>query len=466
MTKSSAFGAGLLISSISFRATISSLLSPIYRSSSIYHFLHGYFDDQSLPATLKEVEMANRSYDRDYDRDRSRHYEDDERQGRGSERRGYEAERGQYGQEYGQGSYNEHGSNRIYENRNYSNRGYEGGSEQSQGYGYGRGNYEREDYRGGYGESGGMNYGREGGYGSQGGYGNQGSYRDSQSGQYGGGQYSSSRGDYGRQDYSRGYSGGSRGDFGSNYGSIGDYGQSQSYRSDSGYDQNYGSGYRSGDQQNYGSRSNQSFDRYSGRSDYGRGDDRGFFERAGDEVRSWFGDEEAERRRRQDARESGYGMYYGQGYSQDYSRGYGSAYSGRGPKNYSRSDERIAEDINERLMRHYEIDASDIEVHVRNGEVTLTGTVDNRRMKHLVEDIADDIAGVKDVNNQLRVNRGSTMSSNANNWGTSGHTTETGTTPGMTSGTSSAGSTPGMLGSSSSTSDTNQASRSKSSSSS
>ena len=31
-------------------------------------------------------------------------------------------------------------------------------------------------------------------------------------------------------------------------------------------------------------------------------DDRGFFERAGDEVASWFGDEEAERRRRMDAR--------------------------------------------------------------------------------------------------------------------------------------------------------------------
>jgi hypothetical protein len=32
------------------------------------------------------------------------------------------------------------------------------------------------------------------------------------------------------------------------------------------------------------------------------GDDRGFFERAGDEVRAWFGDDEAERRREQDAR--------------------------------------------------------------------------------------------------------------------------------------------------------------------
>jgi hypothetical protein len=34
--------------------------------------------------------------------------------------------------------------------------------------------------------------------------------------------------------------------------------------------------------------------------DRGRREDRGFFERAGDEVASWFGDEEAERRRRED----------------------------------------------------------------------------------------------------------------------------------------------------------------------
>lgn len=49
-------------------------------------------------------------------------------------------------------------------------------------------------------------------------------------------------------------------------------------------------------------------------------DDRGFFDRAGDEVRSWFGDEEAERRRRMDereyerermARDRGYGGYEG-----------------------------------------------------------------------------------------------------------------------------------------------------------
>ncbi|MEA3064479.1 MAG: hypothetical protein QOJ27_918, partial [Sphingomonadales bacterium] len=42
--------------------------------------------------------------------------------------------------------------------------------------------------------------------------------------------------------------------------------------------------------------------RGEGRGGYGRDDDRGFFERAGDEVRSWFGDDEAQRRREIDER--------------------------------------------------------------------------------------------------------------------------------------------------------------------
>lgn len=55
--------------------------------------------------------------------------------------------------------------------------------------------------------------------------------------------------------------------------------------------------------------------------DRDRDDDRGFFDRAGDEVRSWFGDEEAERRRRIDEREDERGEY--RGYGRDDSRGYG-----------------------------------------------------------------------------------------------------------------------------------------------
>ena len=46
-------------------------------------------------------------------------------------------------------------------------------------------------------------------------------------------------------------------------------------------------------------------------SDRGRGEERGFFERAGDEIASWFGDDDAERRRRGDQsreeREHGWG---------------------------------------------------------------------------------------------------------------------------------------------------------------
>ena len=61
---------------------------------------------------------------------------------------------------------------------------------------------------------------------------------------------------------------------------------------------------------------------WRGSSDYERGrrDERGFFERAGDEIASWFGDDDAERRRREDER-----MNRGSSANRDrtYDRGYG-----------------------------------------------------------------------------------------------------------------------------------------------
>ncbi|MCW5851474.1 MAG: BON domain-containing protein [Anaerolineae bacterium] len=77
--------------------------------------------------------------------------------------------------------------------------------------------------------------------------------------------------------------------------------------------------------------------------------------------------------------------------------------TGRGPKNYQRSDERILEDVCERLTQHGQVDASEIEVRVENGAVTLSGTVDSRQAKHMAEDAADSVSGVRDVHNQLRV---------------------------------------------------------------
>lgn len=81
-------------------------------------------------------------------------------------------------------------------------------------------------------------------------------------------------------------------------------------------------------------------------------------------------------------------------------------FTGRGPKGYRRSDERIREDICERLEDHGDVDASDIEVRVENGEVTLDGKVDSREEKRLAEDLVEFTAGVKHVNNQLRVEKG------------------------------------------------------------
>jgi len=78
-------------------------------------------------------------------------------------------------------------------------------------------------------------------------------------------------------------------------------------------------------------------------------------------------------------------------------------YAGVGPQGYQRSDERIREDVNDRLTDHPDVDASKIDVQVQHCEVTLTGYVDSRRTKRLAEDIAESVRGVKDVHNQLRV---------------------------------------------------------------
>lgn len=78
---------------------------------------------------------------------------------------------------------------------------------------------------------------------------------------------------------------------------------------------------------------------------------------------------------------------------------------GKGPKGYKRSDERITEEINQCLMDDHQIDASDIEVRVQNGEVSLTGTVSDRRCRREVEDLVESISGVCDVSNLLKVRR-------------------------------------------------------------
>jgi hypothetical protein len=80
-------------------------------------------------------------------------------------------------------------------------------------------------------------------------------------------------------------------------------------------------------------------------------------------------------------------------------------YSGRGPKNWRRSDERIREDVSEALERDPKIDASEIEVDVKDGVVILKGSVEHRRHKRMSEDVIDMIPGVKDIRNEVSVNQ-------------------------------------------------------------
>lgn len=75
----------------------------------------------------------------------------------------------------------------------------------------------------------------------------------------------------------------------------------------------------------------------------------------------------------------------------------------RGPKGFKRSDERIKEEVSEALYRDNSVDASEIEVAVQDGEVTLTGIIANRRMKRLAEDCIENISGVTDIHNEIRV---------------------------------------------------------------
>jgi hypothetical protein len=81
---------------------------------------------------------------------------------------------------------------------------------------------------------------------------------------------------------------------------------------------------------------------------------------------------------------------------------------GRGPKGYQRSDARIFEDVCDCMTDDPMLDASGIEVDVRQGEVWLTGSVASREQKRRAEDVAERISGVRDVTNQLRVTRGLT----------------------------------------------------------
>lgn len=101
------------------------------------------------------------------------------------------------------------------------------------------------------------------------------------------------------------------------------------------------------------------------------------------------------------------GSSWDQGGSRGMQGGYesGQSHRGRGPKNYQRSDDRICEDVCDRLSDDHDVDASDIDVSVSNREVTLSGEVDSKQAKRRAEDCADSCSGVEHVQNNLRVKK-------------------------------------------------------------
>lgn len=332
---------------------------------------------------------------------------------------------GAYGQGYSggqQGGYSQGGYDRGgYDQDNFAQGGYESGSPRGyqagfdqQGYGQRSGYTMQNEYGQG-------DYGRQGGYG---GYGQQGGYD-----QRGYGQREVDRGGFGgRENYNEEYGRPGTGQWSSNQGQwAGNQGQ-------------WGGGYQGGmrrtdmvqdvrflqpgmsqaDLQRYGRREewgNEGYSaqgggmpgRYTGES-FGQTPDRGVYPYSGSGSQGQFG-----------------------------MRG---RHSGRGPKGYQRSDDRIREDVCETLTHHGEIDASEIEIDVRAGEVTLRGTVEDRWQKRLAEDVIESISGVKDVRNEIRVNRSGSMSGSSSfssSTSQMGQTAQRGTE--STSGMSTAGST-------------------------
>ena len=154
----------------------------------------------------------------------------------------------------------------------------------------------------------------------------------------------------------------------------------------------YGSYGRSsyGAQSNYGRGSEQ--DRPWEASQRGSYDDRSSWNYGGSGQRAGSGSAGGAYGRDAAASASGYGSFSG-----------GQSYRGRGPQGYQRSDERLKEMICERLTDDPAIDASNVNVEVTGQTVKLSGTVDDRSTKYEIEELVENFGGVKDIDNQLRV---------------------------------------------------------------
>lgn len=182
-------------------------------------------------------------------------------------------------------------------------------------------------------------------------------------------------------------------------GDYGRHGGEQGRGSGSGtYGRYYGGGASGYTGSDFGSRGSE--------SDYGRGGYSGYS--SGSFGASGYGSRETSGRGTSGYGPSSYGQGYGSGFesSRNWDQGaqqWSGEHRGKGPRGYRRSDERIKEEVCDCLTDDPRIDASNIEVAVKECEVTLSGSVSSREDKRRAEDLIERLSGVKDVTNNLRV---------------------------------------------------------------
>jgi osmotically-inducible protein OsmY len=77
----------------------------------------------------------------------------------------------------------------------------------------------------------------------------------------------------------------------------------------------------------------------------------------------------------------------------------------KGPRAQRKSDERLAGEIRDILTNDPELDATEVEVEVEDGAVTISGVVDGTEARLLAEELVESVTGVREVHNRLRVER-------------------------------------------------------------
>lgn len=81
------------------------------------------------------------------------------------------------------------------------------------------------------------------------------------------------------------------------------------------------------------------------------------------------------------------------------------SYRGYGPQNYIRADDRVLDEVHEQLTADHQVDARHIDIRVASGVVSLTGRVSDKAMKYRAEEIAERVAGVKEVDNRIKIEK-------------------------------------------------------------